>query len=116
MKKYRVVVNGVSYEVELEALESASSAVQEKPVVERPSQPVQPSQNGGEVIKAPMPGTILDVKVQSGQSVKAGDILFILEAMKMENEILAPVGGTVSSLSVTKGQSVETGANLCAIA
>ena len=71
--------------------------------------------HGGEKITAPMPGTILDVKVANGQAVKKGDILMILEAMKMENEILAPCDGTVNGVSVAKGATVETGAVLCAI-
>lgn len=63
-----------------------------------------------------MPGTILAVNVSNGQSVKKGDVLMVLEAMKMENEILAPCDGTVSAVSVQKGATVETGALLCAIA
>ena len=63
-----------------------------------------------------MPGTILDVRVQAGQAVKKGQVLVILEAMKMENEILAPCDGTVSSVSVRKGDSVETQALICTIA
>ena len=62
-----------------------------------------------------MPGNILDVKVKAGASVKAGDVLVILEAMKMENEIMAPCDGTVTSVSVTKGTAVESGALLCTI-
>lgn len=62
-----------------------------------------------------MPGNILDVKVSAGASVKAGDVLVILEAMKMENEIMAPCDGTVTSVSVTKGAAVESGALLCTI-
>ncbi len=63
-----------------------------------------------------MPGTILDVKVTAGQAVKAGDVLMILEAMKMENEIMAPKDGTVTAVSTSKGASVETGTLLCTIA
>ena len=62
-----------------------------------------------------MPGTILDVKVTEGQAVKSGDVLVILEAMKMENEILAPCDGTVAGLSVTKGAAVESGAVICSV-
>ena len=122
MKKYRVVVNGVAYEVELEAMDSQSAAsapavakAQEPAATVAPA-PVASAPAGGEKIVSPMPGTILAVNISNGQSVKRGDVLFILEAMKMENEILAPSDGTVSALSVTKGQSVETGALLCAIA
>ncbi|MDO4194145.1 MAG: biotin/lipoyl-containing protein, partial [Erysipelotrichaceae bacterium] len=62
----------------------------------------------GDPVKAPMPGTILDVKVSVGQTVKEGDILFVLEAMKMENEIVASKGGQVTSVTVAKGASVKT--------
>ena len=71
---------------------------------------------GGETISCPMPGTILDVRCSEGASVKKGDILFILEAMKMENEIMSPCDGTVHGVSVSKGASVDTGAVLCTIA
>ena len=63
-----------------------------------------------------MPGTILDVKVTAGQAVKSGDVLMILEAMKMENEIMAPHDGTITSVATTKGSSVESGTLLCTIA
>ena len=63
-----------------------------------------------------MPGNILDVRVSAGQNVKAGDILLILEAMKMENEIVAPKDGTLTSVCVSRGQVVETGAVLCTLA
>ena len=63
-----------------------------------------------------MPGTILAVNVASGQSVKKGDVLFVLEAMKMENEIVSPIDGVIGSVSVTKGASVESGSPLCTIA
>ena len=59
-------------------------------------------------MKSPMPGTILDVRVSANQAVKEGDILFILEAMKMENEIVAPRAGTITSVTVTKGSTVQT--------
>ena len=70
---------------------------------------------GAVTVKAPMPGNILDVKVAAGASVKAGDVLVILEAMKMENEIFAPCDGTVSSVAVSKGAAVNPGDVLCVI-
>lgn len=119
MKKYRVIVNGVQYEIELEAMDSttasAAPAVQASAPVTTPAAPAA-APAGGEKVSAPMPGNILAVNVTNGQAVKRGDVLFILEAMKMENEILAPCDGTIASVSVTKGQSVETQALLCVIA
>ena len=70
---------------------------------------------GTESITSPMPGTILDIKVQAGQKVKSGDVLLILEAMKMENEILAPHDAVVDSVLVSKGQSVESGTPLVSL-
>ena len=78
--------------------------------------PAPAAAGSGEPVNSPMPGTILDVKVAAGQAVKSGDVLMILEAMKMENEIMAPKDGTVTSVAVSKGASVESGALLCTIA
>ena len=115
MKKYRINVNGSLYEVEIEemAAPAAPSAVPAAPAA--PVAPAAPA-GAGTQIKAPMPGTILDVRVQNGQSVKKGAILAILEAMKMENEIMAPCDGTVTGVNVRKGDSVETQALICTIA
>ncbi|HCA28622.1 MAG TPA: acetyl-CoA carboxylase biotin carboxyl carrier protein subunit, partial [Ruminococcaceae bacterium] len=84
---------------------------------EKPSVAPAANQPAGneEIVKSPMPGTIVDVKVQSGQKVKSGDVLLILEAMKMENEIMAPHDAVVGSILVTKGQSVESAAPLVSL-
>ena len=122
MKKYNVTVNGTKYEVTLEAVDAsevkASPAAPAAPAVAPAPAPVSaPAANAnGETVTRPMPGTILSVNVSNGSAVKKGDVLLILEAMKMENEILAPCDGTVASVNVTKGSSVETGAVLCVIA
>ena len=113
MKKYRVNVNGSLYEVEIE--EMSAPATMSAPVAAPAAAPVAAAPAGGSKVNAPMPGTILDVKVQNGQSVKKGDVLVILEAMKMENEICAPCDGTVTSVSVRKGDNVETQALICTI-
>ncbi|MBU3818862.1 MAG: biotin/lipoyl-binding protein, partial [Candidatus Faecalibacterium intestinavium] len=74
-----------------------------------PAPAAKPAAQGAVSVKAPMPGNILDVKVKPGDSVKAGDTLVILEAMKMENEIVAPQDGTVASINVNKGDTVNSG-------
>ena len=111
MKKYRVNVNGSLYEIEIE--EMSAPATMSAPAA---APKAAPAPAGGNAVKAPMPGTILDVKVQNGQRVKKGQVLVILEAMKMENEIQSPCDGTVSGLNVRKGDSVETQALICSIA
>ena len=113
MKKYRVNVNGSLYEIEIEEMTAPSTM--SAPTAAPKAAPVAAAPAGGAQVKAPMPGTILDVKVQNGQAVKKGTVLCILEAMKMENEIQAPCDGTITSLSVRKGDSVETQALLCTI-
>ena len=122
MKQYKVTVNGTAYEITLEAIDAsevkASPAPAAAPVAAPAAAPAPvaaPAAAGGESVNAPMPGNILDIKVSNGASVKKGDVLLILEAMKMENEIVAPCDGTVNVV-VTKGSSVETGALLCTIA
>lgn len=112
MKTYRVNVNGNVYEITLEVVDSAE--VKAAAPAPAPA-PAAAAPAGGEKINAPMPGTILAVNVSNGSKVKKGDVLMVLEAMKMENEIMAPCDGTVNSLSVSKGSAVQTGALLCAL-
>lgn len=121
MKKYNVTVNGTSYEITLEAVDAADVKASAPAAAVAPAAPVQvapapaAAPANGETISSPMPGNILAVNVTNGASVKKGDVLMILEAMKMENEIMSPCDGTVLSVNVTKGTSVETGAVLCVI-
>ena len=119
MKKYRVNVNGTVYEVELEEMTGAPSAPAAPATAPAapaaaPAAPAAPAA-GGEKVTSPMPGTILSVNVAAGDAVKRGQVLMILEAMKMENEIMCPCDGTVTSVSVTKGTAVESGTLLCTI-
>ena len=111
MKKYNVTVNGTSYEITLEVVDAADVKAAPAPAAAPVAAPA-----GGETVTSPMPGTILSTNVSVGASVKKGDVLMILEAMKMENEIMAPCDGTISSLNVSNGTSVETGTVLCVIA
>lgn len=121
---YEVTINNKTYEVEVEkgqaAVLTTKAAVpvavpQAVPAAVPVAAPVPQAAPAaavaadGEAVKAPMPGTILDVKVSAGTKVKKGDILFILEAMKMENEISAPADGVVVQIQTAKGSSVNTG-------
>lgn len=122
--KYIVTLNGKQYEVEVEKGEATAVLKGNAPVsapaaapaaAPTPSAAPTPAAGGGEPIVSPMPGTILQVKCSVGQAVKKGDVLFILEAMKMENEIFAPHDGTVASVVVSQGATVETGSVLCTL-
>ena len=110
MKKYLVKVNGTSYEVEIE--EMTAGEAEKAPE----SKKAAPAASNGEKVTSPMPGTVVSVAVSEGAAVKKGSVLLVLEAMKMENEILAPCDGTVRSLSVSKGMMVKSGDLFCVIA
>ncbi len=144
MRRFRVVVNGLVYEVGVEELDEGgsppapASVLQAAPAPAKdgaeghrsrsqvhgaPPAPVakapahtDPTPAGGEVVEAPLPGTVLDVKVASGDQVTTGQVLLVLEAMKMENEIVAPRDGTIEEVLVAKGSAVTTGDALLRIA
>ena len=113
MKKYRVTVNGTAYEIELEELTGATPAPAAAAAAPAPAPAAAPA--GGEQVTSPMPGTILSINVAAGDTVKRGQVLMILEAMKMENEIMCPCDGKVASVNTSKGSSVESGTLLCVI-
>ena len=130
--KYKVTLNGRTYEVEVEhgkamlldeyeaiapaPVAAAPAAVAAAPVAAPAAAPAAPVVTGaGESVDAPMPGNILKVNVTAGQAVKAGTVLVVLEAMKMENDIMAPKDGTVTQVLVSKGSTVDTGAPLVVI-
>ncbi|HAJ66144.1 MAG: biotin/lipoyl-binding protein [Oscillospiraceae bacterium] len=132
--KYKVTLNKRTYEVEVEAgeamlideYEAYAPAPAAAPVAAAPVAAAAPAAApapapaaaalaAGEVVKSPMPGNILKINVAQGQAVKEGDVLIVLEAMKMENEIVAPKSGSVAQIAVSKGQVVETGTPLVVI-
>ena len=118
--KYNVTLNGKIYEVDVTESDAVVTGVTQVPVaVAAPAAPavattpvaapeVAPVSAEGTQIKAPMPGTILAVKKNVGEAVKAGDVIVVLEAMKMENDIVAPCDGTVKSINAPKGTNVNT--------
>ena len=119
MKNYTITVNGKSYEVTVEERGGASAPV--RPVASAPVAPVAkaaPASSGSEgrvKVVAPMSGKILGVKVSVGQAVKKGEVVAVLEAMKMENDIVALEDGTIASINVNVGDSVETNQTLVTI-
>ncbi|MBO4870094.1 MAG: biotin/lipoyl-binding protein [Clostridia bacterium] len=115
MKKYKVIVNGVEYEVEIELVADDGKAASPSPAPAQAAPAPAAAPSGGDTVKAPLAGTVTTVNVKAGDAVKKGQILMILESMKMENEIICPHDGTVSSVPVNAGASVEAGDALCAI-
>lgn len=121
MRQFNITVNGASYQVSVEEVGAAPAPASAAPIAPvaapvpaaapaaAPATPAPVAVTGGEKVSAPMPGVILDVKVTVGSPVKKGDVLLILEAMKMENEIMAPADGTVKQVLATKGASVNSG-------
>lgn len=109
-KTYHIKLNGKVYEVEIEEVKQGQNVVP-TPKVQTQSEvkKEKPVSGGYESITAPMPGTITNILVKDGDNVKKGQVLAILEAMKMENEIVAPHDGVVIAISVDKGQNVNTG-------
>lgn len=109
--KYIVTINGKKFEVEVERVLDVDNAKNQTKEVTDISNDANKSisTNGGVKISAPMPGKILSINVSEGQKVKKGDVLFILEAMKMENEIMAPQDGVVVNITTTKGAQVSSG-------
>ena len=117
MKTYTITVNGNVYDVTVE--EGTGAVAAAAPVAAAPKAAPKAAApagaQGGVKVNAPMPGKILGVKVAAGQAVKKGDVLIILEAMKMENEIVAPQDGTVASVNTSVGEQVEAGAVLATL-
>ena len=124
MKTYNITVNGVTYVVDVEEVGATASApvaaqaaapasvAAPAPAAAPKAAPKAAGKAGSVVVKAPMPGNIMKVNVKVGDAVKKGDVLCILEAMKMENEIFAPADGTVASVEVSQGATVATDAVL----
>ncbi len=122
MKSYTITVNGVSYDVTVEENDgqAAAPARTAAPKASAPKAPAaapkaKAAAAGAVKVNAPMPGKILAIKVKEGAAVSKGDIILVLEAMKMENEIIAPQDGTIAGINVSVGDSVEAGAILASL-
>ncbi|HHV78278.1 MAG TPA: biotin/lipoyl-binding protein [Firmicutes bacterium] len=123
MKRYKVTVNGKTYEVEVEEIGGGIRATAVTPVAElapaappapapAPAAPQTADTGDGEIIRAPLPGVITEYKVKAGERVKRGQVLLLLEAMKMQNEIMAPRDALVKSIDNNQGANVNTGDRL----
>lgn len=122
MKNYRITVNGNVYDVEVEELGTGAAAQTAAPkaapkavAAPKAATPAATGSEGAVKVNSPMPGKILSVKASVGQAVKRGEVIMILEAMKMENEIVAPSDGTIASINVNEGASVEAGSVLASL-
>ncbi|MBQ9609193.1 MAG: biotin/lipoyl-binding protein [Lachnospiraceae bacterium] len=124
MKNYRITVNGTAYDVAVEEVSGGSAPVAAAPKAAPAAPAAAPApapapaasgSAGSVVVSAPMPGKILNIKSSVGASVKKGEVILILEAMKMENEVVAPEDGTVASINVAAGDSVEAGDTLATL-
>jgi len=137
MKTYQVTVNGQVFEVTVEEMAAGATTIPAAPKVQPVAAPKPASQPapqaapkpaapapksaaaapaGGKTIQAPMPGKIMKINFTTGTTVKRGDVLLVLEAMKMENDIMAPADGTIASINVNPGDSVNTGDTLVVLA
>ncbi len=114
MKTYKVNVNGTEYAISIELMSEQEAAAAKSAPAAAPAQ-APAAAGAGEEVKAPMQGTILSVKVKDGDAVSKGQVLFILEAMKMENEIMAANDGVITSVCVQEGAAVSNGTVLCTI-
>ncbi len=106
MKKFNVTVNGTAYKVEVEEIGVTPAAA---PVAAPVAAPAAPVSGGNTEIVAPMPGTILNLPVKAGDTVKKGQVLVVFEALKMEQEVMAPCDGTVATVLVNQGEAIEAG-------